>query len=289
MLVVTDRCEVRIHRMVSAGNYTVSDTAVKSGRASAAGEQGFDACQVLVSVYSGMRRDSGDRDADAVTVPKCAQLLERLELLDRCRRKPGIAGEKSAAVCINADVAVDRQALRNCADTIGKCVACIGNRCAAEVKRVVVPVEHDLHYVGVRQLGSFSCRAARGRDCGVRAFGKLLGDGAYELRLDQRLVALHVDDDALRRIAAQGGNFSNAVGARRVIRAGQHRRVTMLLGRLRDSSMVCRYYDLCGTACAGLVGNPYHHRFAGDVEQRLARQPRRRVTRGDDYDEGGHA
>ena len=74
----------------------------------------------------------------------------------------------------------------------------VGNRRAAEIQRIAVFVERNFHDVRVGKVRRIIEPAARGRDRGVGMVGKLLRDAADQCGLDQRLVALHVDDDALR-------------------------------------------------------------------------------------------
>ena len=115
--------------------------------------------------------------------------------------------------------------------------------------------------------------------------GELLRDTAYQPGLDQRLVTLHIDDDALDRIAALRGDFGDAVGAGSMVVARQQRLMAMTSDSGSDVMVVGSDDDFGRAAGACPVGDVHHHRLAGDVEQRLARQPRRGVARGNDYDE----
>src|SRR5689334_12244785 len=63
-----------------------------------------------------MRRAPGDRDGDAKTMRERAQLLERLEALDRGGSQARELAQESRAIRIDSEVTVDRQAARYRAD-----------------------------------------------------------------------------------------------------------------------------------------------------------------------------
>ena len=84
---------------------------------------------------------------------------------------------------------------------MGKRVARIGDRCAAEIQRVAMFIQHHLDDVGIAQRRLIVDRMAGGGD---RAFGmvvQMFGDGAYQRRRNQRFVALHIDNDGVIRPA----------------------------------------------------------------------------------------
>ena len=96
---------------------------------------------------------------------------------------------------------------------------------------------------------------------------ELLRGGADQLRFDQRLVALHVDDDRIGRITALRGDFRDAVGAGRMIGARHNRREAVGLDRRGDLRMVGSDDDFGRAAGARAFGDMHDHRAAGDVER----------------------
>ena len=74
------------------------------------GDERAHALQVLRRIDAGRRRAARDLDDDAVAVPQRAQLLERLEALDRRGRQRGKRRRNADAVGVEAVVAIQRQA-----------------------------------------------------------------------------------------------------------------------------------------------------------------------------------
>src|SRR5688572_29224654 len=70
------------------------------------------ALQVRGRVNARGRHRARDRAVDAVAVGERAQLLQRLETLDRGRHEPGVAPEKGRAIGVDADVAIDGESGR---------------------------------------------------------------------------------------------------------------------------------------------------------------------------------
>ncbi len=97
--------------------------------------------------------------------------------------------------------------------------------------------------------------------------------------VEQRLVALHVDDDLVVGEAQQLRGLGQAVGARRVIGARHARRDAVRDDRIAHALVVGGDDDARRAACQRALGHAHDHRLAGDVGQRLARQARRRVAR----------
>jgi len=112
------------------------------------------------------------------------------------------------------------------------------------------------------------------------------GHAANEGRLEQRLVTLHVHDDLVVGQAEQRGRLRQPVGAREVLgpreahgnARGRHGGVHAIV--------VGRHHDAGGAALHRTLRYAHDHRLAGDVGQRLARQPCRCVTRRDEDGEG---
>jgi len=70
------------------------------------GQTAPSAFEVLDSVNAGERRILSHCDGDGVAVPQRAQLLERLELLERRAFEPRIGAQEIGAIGINADVPI---------------------------------------------------------------------------------------------------------------------------------------------------------------------------------------
>ena len=143
-----------------------------------------------------------------------AQLFECFGLLHRRRRQRGEPQQALAAIDVQADVPPRRRRLAAGAHE--------RNRRARKIHREAVAVDDDFGDVRIVRVrrGSSMRRAQRGHH--QRAVGAQRRDGLVDhLRLDQRFVALHVDD----RSAAQiGGDFGEAIGAA-LVRRRRHARV----------------------------------------------------------------
>ena len=141
-----------------------------------------------------------DVHRDALAVPEHAQLLERFDALERARRERGIAragsrrgrrrGRRGAA------------ARRRRSASRAPATSSRGHGIGAREKYSAWPrrVEHDLDDVGVGEVGAR--RRSDARRCSSRSRRASLeqrGAGVDQRRVDQRLVALHVDDDRRRR------------------------------------------------------------------------------------------
>ena len=110
---------------------------------------------------------------------------------------------------------------------------------------------------------------------------KQLRDGADQRWREQRLVALHVDDDRVVGEPELAGSLREAVGAGRMIGARDAARDPVSFDRRADALVVGSDDHALGAGAFRETRDANHHRIAGDVRQRLAGQPRRRVTGGD--------
>ena len=132
--------------------------------------------EVLGRIDAGRRRAVGHLDDDAVAVPERAQLLERLELLDRRRRqrrkaRAGIRRGRRRARSGGRAASPRAGSVRG-APAGPECVAGPRNRRAAEVERDSRAVEHHLDHVRIERLGGIANRVACGRDRGIRTGGE---------------------------------------------------------------------------------------------------------------------
>ena len=103
------------------------------------------------------------------------------------------------------------------------------------------------------------------------------------LRLDERLVALDVDDD----LAGESrGHFRDAIGAGAMRPRASSARCRRSFDRRRDPLVVGGDDDRIDAARRGGAAiDVLDHRTAGDVSERLARKTGRVVSGGDDGDD----
>ncbi len=211
-----------------------------------------------------------------------AQLLESLGALYGDRLETGKRLQERRAVRIDAEVPVDGQARRYPPDSPCKRVTRVRNRRAAEIERVAGAVEDDFHDVRIGELSSVADRVAGGRHLCVAMARQRHRNLADQRRLDQRLIALHVDDDSPGPQAPARGNLCNAVGPGFMVLAGDHRCKSVSCDRLGDSRMVGCHHDVRRAAGPRAFGDVHHHGLAVEVGERLARKPGGSVARGDD-------
>src|SRR5581483_5390532 len=100
----------------------------------------------------GQRRVVSQRDRDRVAVPQRAQLLERLEALERRLGELRVDAQELDSIRVHADVSMARQAFGNPRGRGGEGVPRPRHRGASEVARETGVVEHHLHHVGIEQL-----------------------------------------------------------------------------------------------------------------------------------------
>src|SRR3989338_5520589 len=129
---------------------------------------------------------------------------------------------------------------------------------------------------------------AGGGDGAFRVVMQMFGDGADQFGRHQRLVALHIYHDGVVRPALLFHYFGDAVCAAGVGIFGQACLEAMLMHDMGNRMMVGGNPDLLCAALCGLFRNPYHHRFPGDRQQRVAGHPGGTVARRDDDMESDH-
>jgi len=129
--------------------------------------------------------------------------------------------------------------------------------------------------------------AGRG-DRAFRVFVQVFGNCAYQRGRDQRFIALNIDHDGVVRPGSLFDNFCDAVGAAGVGGFGQACLEAVFVHCIGDRMMVGGDPYLLRAALRGLFCNPDHHRLACDLQQRLAGQSGRRVTRRDHDMESEH-
>jgi hypothetical protein len=231
-----------------------------------------------------MRCTTRYRHGDAVAVRQRAQLLESLEAFDGRRGEPGEAAQEPGAVSIDAEVAVDREAAGNRADAARECIARVGYRRPAEIERIAVVVQHDLDGVRIGELPGVAHRVRGGRHVRFPA-AQQAGDLPDQQGIDQRLVALHVDDDMTGSVAPARSDFGQPVRPRRVTCVRHHRLVAVPRGGGRNALVVRGDQHFVRAAPAGLVSHSHHHWPSGQIDERLAGQAGGGVAGGNDYRE----
>ena len=107
-------------------------------------------------------------------------------------------------------------------------------------------------------------------------------------RIEQRLVALHIDHDFVVREAEPNRGFGEAIGARRVIGARHACRMAVRDDGVAHPYVVRRDNDTRCAAFARAFRDAHDHRLARDIGEGLAREARRRVTRGNEDGEWNH-
>ena len=126
------------------------------------------AFQVFRSIDPWHRCCIGNRDGDDVAMPERAQLLQRLEALERGRRELGLDVEKGATIRVQTDMPICRQARWKLLGRVAPGIARIRDARPAEVQGVSAAVEHDFHHVRIAQFLGVHDSAAK---CGDRGSG----------------------------------------------------------------------------------------------------------------------
>jgi hypothetical protein len=152
----------------------------------------------------------GEVNTNGGSVFERAKLLEALGLFERGGRERNEALQEIDAVSVDAEVTIGRK--------VWDRVAAEGDGGAGEVKGVAESVEDELDDVGVGDERGVIERAA-GRDHregGIVA--EFTGEGIDEFGIEERFVALNINDVSWR-MALRGG-FGNSIGAGGMIGAG---------------------------------------------------------------------
>ncbi|MNL37960.1 hypothetical protein D3C87_1601390 [compost metagenome] len=110
---------------------------------------------------------------------------------------------------------------------------------------------------------------------GLRSRGQRGGDGVDQRGVDQRLVALHVDDDRVTVESELFAGFGQPVGAAGVVLAGEQRLDAVRLAGVDDGSVIAGHHHAKGAGLAGTLRHAHDHRQAGDVGQRFVGKSRR--------------
>ena len=165
----------------------------------------------------------------------------------------------------------------------GRRIAIPGNRRAREIQRAAGGVAGHLHVVRVGEVGDRSIFDRERRDVGARIRGQQLRHLVDDRRRNQRLVALHVHDDVGVGPAARRRDFGDAIACRR--HACARSWPPPRRNRARRWRCARRRWRRCTSAAprgARALVHPLQHGFAGQRQQRLARQARGIEARGND-------
>ena len=227
-----------------------------------------------------LRRVDADRvvrgfdglDADAVL--ERAQLLERFGPLERRRLERRQHEQGAAAIRVEADMSVERR-------PAAARIAGVRNGRAREVQREAAAIDDDLDDVRVGELGRVVDAPVERRHLtrrGRRERRDRLVDGA---RVEQRLVALHVDDDVA---VERRGDLGEPIGAGldgRPASAARRRRTRATRVAIRRSSVATMTRDDRPATRRHAPVDVLDHRTAVDVGERLCREAAsRRIERG---------
>ena len=88
----------------------------------------------------------------------------------------------------------------------------------------------------------------------------------HQFGVDQRFIALHIDDDRLVVPAALLDDFGQTIGAGRMVSTGQQHRMAVLLRGGEDVGMIGGNPDLLGPGKCRSFGDADDHRLAAQIE-----------------------
>ena len=112
--------------------------------------------QILQRVHPGRGRFGANRYCDAIAMPEGAQLLQRLELLSRRRRKAAVLAQKTGAIRVQADMPVvgtlARQRIWQGIRALAEAITPERDWRPAEVMGVTLMIERHLDHVGTEDF-----------------------------------------------------------------------------------------------------------------------------------------
>src|ERR1700680_161582 len=215
----------------------------------------------------------GCREADAITILEPAQLLQLFDALEIALWKSRKVQQGGAAKHVESQMlevlGVDGPAA----------VAHPGNGRAREIQGVAVKIEDGLHNIGVHDVGGLGDRHRQSRYGYLRVFLDGGHRGIDRRGLDQRFVALHVDDDF--SVAARQRRLGHPFRAGTMIGAGHDRLTAERLHRVPNPLVIGGHNHARNR---GRLPHPLpdslNHGLARERHQRFARQACRGVARG---------
>ena len=193
-----------------------------------------------------------------------------------------VRAQEAGAVGVDPDVAQHGQISGQWL-ALSKRITWVGDRRAAEIQCVAIFIQYRLDDIRVAHRFFIVDRMA---GCGDRTFGmgvQVFGNGMYQRGRNQRLIALHIHHDGVIRPASLFNHLGDTIRAAGMAVLGQAGLESMLMHYVGDCVMVGGDPYLLRAALCSLFGDPDHHGFAGDQQQRLAGQSCGRVAcRNDD-------
>jgi hypothetical protein len=234
----------------------------------------FDAGYVFGDVYAdGVVLDFGYADFPTVFEP--AQLFELLDFFEFALRQ-GWVFEQGVAL---EDVQPEMFPVFHVDFLLG--VADPGDRRARKIKAVAFEVENRFHHIGIHDVTGVADGSGDGGDLGGGFFEEG-GDGRIDgHRIDQRFIALDVDEDLAFLVR---GDFGDAFGAGAVVGAGHAGFAAEGVDGVDDALVVGGDDDVMdGLSLFGALVDALDHRLAGQRNERLAWQARGGVTRGNNH------
>ena len=252
--------------------------------------RGAHARQVFGRVDADAGRAVADVHGDALAVPEHAQLLERLDLLERAVREPRKAAQEAGPVGVEADVAQRRRRRRRGPPAAGVVAPPRESARARSRARGRAASSTTLTMFGL----SKSARVCRSRapPCSSRSRGARRA-GSAQASISAGSIS-GSSPCTLTTISSSPSRPSSAqASARRSLPLAWSARVSTAATPWRgaggdDVGVVGRDDDARARRQRGALRDAHDHRQAADVGQRLARQARRRQPRRN-QDGEGHA
>jgi hypothetical protein len=234
----------------------------------------FDAGYVFGDVYAyGVVLDFGYANFPAVFEP--AELFELLDFLEFALRQGGIFEQGIALEDVKAEVlpVFHVDFLLGVADP--------GDWGAGKIKAVAFEVENRFHDIGIHDVAGVADGRSHGGDLGRRFFEERGHGGIDRNWINERFVALDVDEHVAWFVRR---DFGDALGAGAVIGAGHAGFAAEGADGVDDALVVGGDDDVVDGLCL-LCALIYalHHGLAGERDQRLAGQARGGIARGNHH------
>jgi len=215
----------------------------------------------------------GDEDADTSPVFEGAELLQLFDLFEASEGPADELEEKIALVAVNAVVPENGNVFETARE---------GNAGAGKIEGVAPIIEDDFDDVGV--VAGFVEDGGGGDHFGGIVFDEDVGEAVDEVRVDERFVALDVEDGGGFGIFFD--DFDETVGARRMIGASDDDLSSEGAGDGSDAFVVGG--DIEGVEAGGFLGlfpDVLDEGFASDEGERFAGKARGGPTGGNDADD----
>ena len=163
------------------------------------------------------------------------------------------------------------------------CITHKRNQRAAEIQRQPLLIAHHLHCRRHRRIICSRKRRSQRRHRRLRMRGQGRRHLANQRRRQQRLVALHIDDDGVIRPAFLIGNLTQPLRTIGMIATRRHH-LHRFTGKCGSNARIIMRDPYRETALHRLPRCAHHHRQSGNQTQRLAGQAGGSKTGGDNND-----